>query len=683
MKFLSSLTLLLVLTGAARAQTVTQFDVRHFSGQSYVTWTELNEADVRYRVYRSSNPIMSASDLDASDLLGEVDQDSSVNQRRSLAGGVLRHWVVPFSGTLPSTRGLFVHTTESLNAAWYAVTSVRSGVEDRTINMGSNASSGALVETPAEPQPIFQANLGSTILWAHWVSDRDTPFQEAMALEGSSGFNFTLRTAVFPGFHGLVVRFHDQLSNYSNAWPPNTIISPNLHVLSMDDSMYGASTHWFGVHDGYPAPAQPTNVVRTLTLKRVEWTLDWSKNRLVNNLIDNERIYAVGVGMGACGALRLCEARPQEIAAAFLLKPAFDLGAADIADRTQLDAMWGSPALNLPTDRGPRVYHHLDAAAMATDDPSQRWPILRTISGRFDDVSGWSAAPDFFDRLAIAGRTAAHYFDFSTQSGISYWTAIENILLQRTFDERLSKPSLAFSELGIDDDAGDGTADQGDLIGAVGAYIDFDRALSEESQDHVQFQVALRNESALDDAPTPLSRVRLTPLGSDLFQLLPGQIVDYTLHKDGVLVDNHLLWADGTGHTRTPLVPMSQAAHTARFERFVAPQTPHMFVGQAPSAGEKIQVVLFGQAGDLYRMAWSVTSVAPTNARWRSDPRSTYRPGSPDVLPTFTETGIIGSRGYAELQLELPRHVRLPGTQINFRATVADRFTNPATISLR
>src|SRR5262245_22728460 len=80
------------------AQGVTDIDVRHRAGQTFVTWHELVGRGIKYRVYRSDRVMRTSADLGAAELLGEVDDRSSRNQGRSLSTGVEHTWIIEDGG---------------------------------------------------------------------------------------------------------------------------------------------------------------------------------------------------------------------------------------------------------------------------------------------------------------------------------------------------------------------------------------------------------------------------------------------------------------------------------------------------------------------------------------------------------------------------------------------------------
>src|SRR5262245_492918 len=167
----------------ASAQVASEIRAVHRAGQTFVTWRELAATGKRYRIYRSETALRTTLDLKDADLLGEVDDRTSRNQGRSLASGLEQTWVIqPGGEPLEASQGLFVHgaAEDGLRRAFYAVTVVQAGGENRTVVPGGNALAFPVLERAAPPEPILQSDGPEGELWGHWVGDRDTPFQPAL-----------------------------------------------------------------------------------------------------------------------------------------------------------------------------------------------------------------------------------------------------------------------------------------------------------------------------------------------------------------------------------------------------------------------------------------------------------------------------------------------------------------------
>jgi pimeloyl-ACP methyl ester carboxylesterase len=653
-------TFLLAFAPLAWPQDVRDIDVEHRNGQTFVTWPKLSGSGVRYRVYRSTSKISSTEDLDDADFLGEVDDRSSRNQGRSLASGQEHGWVIEKGeGELDLDDGLFVHTVERSERAYYAVTSVKDGREDRRVSTSRNATSSSLSETPAPPQPVLQDSDSIGELWGHWTSNRTTPYMRALTLWPSAGFNFRFEPGSASGPHGLVVRLHAAGQTYGQGWPQRFEVQRDVDILAVSDLQpYTSWSFWFGAQERLPGLATSGTRVWNYTQERVFWTMDWIRARL-GSRHDPERVYAIGGSMGALGAMWLAEEAPERFAAILCRNGLYDLEATDYRNPGMLEQIFGRFDLGLLMRDGLPVLERTNAAFMAGLAPQEDWPVIRTISGRNDETVGWMSAVALFGALERHHRPAVHYFDERTHNPRGYWVDVERALLARTFDTRRDRPSLRFEGCTLDDDAGDGTRTDGDLIGTINGYVDYDPETATATTTALDFDVFLRDSGALDDAPRTNGRAALTPRRTAPFVLAPGERVLYTLFEGSTPVDGHVLLADQHGMVHTPLVPLERDRRHARFQRWT-PGPNHLYLGAAPIPGDEMQAVVDGVPG----AAWTLF-LGSGNAQ---GPQFTQRNVDYIVL-----TGIIGPNGLAQVWMTMPPNVQA-GTWVWGRVYTAGKL---------
>jgi len=571
---------LFVSTLVVDAQTVTGLQGQYRAGQTFLTWNELDGPGRRYRVYRSETPIRTTADLNLAFELGEVDDRSSDNRPRSATtpGGNV-NWIIENGGPqLADNRGLYVHTvwnTGTVNGH-YAVTVVQNGVETRSIVPGQNTATVS-GELASPPQPVLQERRGATEVWAHWTSHVNTPFEPALSLLPSHGHNFLWDPGTTPGPRGLLVRLHAAGQTYAIGWPHRFEVAADVDILALSDTFPGGAwTLWIGAQDNYPQPtADPASQVHLMTLRRVMWTVD----RMVAQLgasHDPDRLYAVGGSMGAMGSYYLATEYPDRFAAILARNANFDMTAADINNKLFVETLLGSTALNLTIaagvpSAGLRTYDRLNAGARPPFPPGAPGPVIRTINGRNDTTVGWSSAPTLYNALAAVHQPAVHYFDERSHNPFGFWRGAERALLARTFSTHRDRPSLHFSGLTLDDNAGSGPSTAGDPVGCLNCYVDYDLETAVSDVLSCQFDVYLRNEGALDDAPAATAQVVLTPGRTGSFALQPGTAVMFTLSEGTALIDSQVLIADGNGRIHTSPVQVSLARRRARFERLDDP----------------------------------------------------------------------------------------------------------------
>ncbi len=654
---------------AAQGPVASEIRAEWRAGQTFVTWRELSAPGKRYRVYRATQALRTAADLERADLLGEVDDQSSRNQGRSLASASEHTWIVaPGGAPLASDQGLFVYTVEGplpsprLRAraleprAWYAVTSVQAGVENRGLVPGANATVVGLSEWPAPPEPVLQSNGADGALYAHWVGNRDTPYQPALAPWPSRGFNFLLQRGTAPGKHGLLLSLHAAGQTYSDGWPHRFEAPSDVDLLKPSDLVpYTSWSFWFGAQEALPGVPSANTRVWNFTQQRLAWTLD-AAAALLGERHDPERVYVVGGSMGAIGGMSLLSEYPERFAAALLRNGLYDLTATDYRNPGAFERLFGALSLGLRTRDGLSILERTNASFMAAREPARDWPVIRTLNGRHDETVGWMSAVGMMRGLAAAGRPAVHYFDQRTHNPNGDWQPLERALIGRTCQVRRDRPSLRFDEFSLDDDPGHGGRTDGDEVGAINAYLDYEPASASATETRLDFEVYLRDVGVLDDAPAGDATAVLTPCRTGPFRPRPGEAVHFTQRTGGKLVDEHLLFADALGRVRTPAVRLDKSKRACRFERGTPATSAELFLGAAPYAGEAAQLVLRGAPG----------------ADWTLFLRLLF-PGASSGY-SLVLRGVLDERGLADLAPIVPR--RTPaGSVLTARALIAGRFT--------
>ncbi|MBI5851293.1 MAG: hypothetical protein HZB39_09715 [Planctomycetes bacterium] len=533
-------------------------------GQVFLTWTEVAGANLTYRIYRSPTPIVSSAQLAGAELLGSVGQDSSNDVRASqLTGTTVNFRIVDLGPQLASTQGLFVHTFAATGSGHYAVTAVAGATENTAITVGSNALAAPVVENPAVPGAVLQQVSGTRSDYVHWVSDRDTPFAPAMWNTASRAFHFRVLfdSNAGTGPRPLMLRFHARNGSYSQAGTAEPG-HPEAIVLAVDDWI-GANpgnTFWYGMHAAFPSAttsASHPNV--DYTDRRVVAELDFV---LANFPVDRERVYARGGSMGAVGAVFFAYRHPDRIAAAHGTVPKFDFGCQGnqcwIEPATG-DALWGTPAQNLTTSEGVGVYDRLSIAFLASRapaslgvvDPLVDRPLITMFNGRNDVVVGWPEKPPAYAAVQAARQPSAFFWDQSTHQslGSGSWSSVINARRDELWSLRVHQAVPAFTNLSIDDDAGDGTPTSGDPIGTVNGYLAWDVATIVDTATTHSLVASLRTGALPDAAPSPTATVDWTPRRLQAYLRAPSAHHRFTnLQQPGdVVVEDRIVTGEASG----------------------------------------------------------------------------------------------------------------------------------------
>jgi hypothetical protein len=226
---------------------------------------------------------------------------------------------------------------------------------------------------------------------------------------------------------------------------------------------------------------------------------------------------------------------------------------------------------------------------------------------------------------------------------------------------------LRFDECSLDDDPGDGDPLDGDPIGTVNGYVDYDPRTVRVGSDFAEFDVYLRANGRLDDAPEQSGRARLTPrrLGASV---ISGDAVRYTLRAGAMLLGEELLFPDQHGLVHAPFAPLAAEPRVARFERWSAPARPFLHLEGAPRPGEPMQVVLLGDPGD----AWVLELTLDIQRG----------PGSTRPEPATRMRGLLDGSGKTDLALPLPSGLPA-GARLAARARIGGRMAGPVSVGLQ
>ncbi|MEZ6063177.1 MAG: alpha/beta hydrolase-fold protein [Planctomycetaceae bacterium] len=337
----------------------------HRSGQTFITWNEaINVGGEHYNVYRYSSPITTANLSQAQKLTskwGPLDDATSVNKLsgpNSPATFVINDLGTPLSGD----QGLFVHTTAAGNGGswYYAVTQITNGVEILTINPGSNATTSAVVESPAAPAPVLvsSVNNGSGRVYtqfmdyAHW----NPTFQ---------GYAYNYAVALPQGYNGntaypLKLTLHAYGGRYEA--PPEAQFGwQAIQVFPDDPGGDAGTTHtwWYGFAADHnyqtQGPIPANGVIENFTEQRLLRTID---EVIANFSVDTSRIHAQGNSMGASGALSLGIRYGNVFSGVYGSLPMTNYAASPLFQE-DFQKLWGTQQNNLPV-----VSHGAHASAI-------------------------------------------------------------------------------------------------------------------------------------------------------------------------------------------------------------------------------------------------------------------------------------------------------------------------------
>ncbi|MBN2365364.1 MAG: T9SS type A sorting domain-containing protein [Calditrichaeota bacterium] len=452
------------------------------NGQVFITWDELQQTDVVYTVYKSPDPIEYGYQLSSAQNLGNVRDNSRINERLSEIIGVPISLKIDSASTpIAAGKGLFVATATETGSFYYAITARFNNLEDTTIIAGSNSLISPVSETVMMPKPVWQQNRTVSgklfeiyVLYATKVTSSIYP---QMTNAGTFPYNFAIVKSGNIAPHPLTIYLH---AGGYHFLPTSTFFKttgdPNEWVLSIDEWIPGMifTTYSYGFHENYDLfaatnPVPTSGMLYNYTAKKVEFIIDWA----IQNLpVDSTRTYMTGWSMGAIGSIFNSIMIRDKIAAIFIFAPVFDLAK---FGNDYMFRLWGTYQTNLMTNEGYRMGERLDAKFLLSTNKLNSLPLLFTFCGKHDGQAGWEEKPAFYDSIRVSKHGGYHFWSWSDH-GQTYlsspWSpSFPNFSFLTRYRTDLSYP--AFSNCSIDYNPGNGGMYNGDAIGSINGHLDW------------------------------------------------------------------------------------------------------------------------------------------------------------------------------------------------------------------
>lgn len=341
---------------AAPAAAPTSLGARHASGQTFLTWPEDPAPGRSYHVYRARVPITSDNLASATQLTarwGPLPDDTS---RNHLAGpdSPANFVVSDLGAPLADGTGLFVHTVREADAgaAYYAVTTVTGGAEDRVIRPGSNATTAAVAEAAATAQPVLVStrNGGLGRVYTHFMDYAEwNPTRQGYAYNYAVGLPRGYDPSVA---YPIKLQLHAYNGRYvaipeaEYGWPAIQVL-PDDPALGAPDSLDTGHTWWFGFsadHDYRTSATPQAGTIANFTEYRVLRAVDEVAAMFRT---DPARTHAFGHSMGASGAFALGLRYGNVFSAVYASEPMTDYQHSPTFIE-EWERLWGAKSDNLP-----------------------------------------------------------------------------------------------------------------------------------------------------------------------------------------------------------------------------------------------------------------------------------------------------------------------------------------------
>lgn len=393
----SRLTAILIITFAflsifsLPASAVENLRFVHRAGQTFLTWREdtTREGEL-FRLYRSTTPFTSTSDLLPSRVIATLPENTSLYYTdlcRGMIGSELykpltRYVIQDLGKQLSAGIGLMVTTTSETGTYYYAITQVINNSEDKKIEPGTTT--GPVNEVVANPQPVlvWKSPDGFSRIYTHWMDFQtwNKTFDAPRALNNYCGLSFQtpgMGRAFQYAYSYLVVFPRGYKFGGQKKYPLAVILHgfneryvsqgerPVIQLVPDDPN----SSWWFGFTEktdyrtALPQQGPVVNFTELRLLEELRQVI-----ALPDVRVDSKKIYAHGHSMGGTGALALGMRYPAIFSQVYAGQPQTNFHQAIPRFRGDLERKWGSQHLNLEvSNRGP------DAVDLQRYDGTGAW----------------------------------------------------------------------------------------------------------------------------------------------------------------------------------------------------------------------------------------------------------------------------------------------------------------------
>lgn len=572
---------------AAGQKQAGQLQVRHAAGQTLLTFVEVDplvagdsipardlqalrvaaekSKRLRYRVYHSPRPIQSLAGLtpvaELPPLTGwNIDYYGDLRPEHMALRYVVQEGSPPVS---PGT-GICAYNPPRAGDAYYAVTAVVDGQENKTLGPG-NSLSVPVRESVGQGVPVLQR------------------------IERPDDFVYVRK----PALHYFVrwesppnCSIHGKPIDYLVAVPQKVAVPApvgiHLHCWggSLNDG-YGwwyqaeqghlllASNQapydwWTGYHERFwDGPAEKSRweagVVRPYSQRRLLSFLDWMTTRWK---IDRTRTHVAGSSMGGSGGPMFAIRHPHRVAWTVswvgvhtpLKTPRFQSSYAGV---------FGQVEWNVKFENGSPVWEYFDDTSYLRKHPEVEVGLIAFSNGKNDDEIGWQQAVDFHRALQETKRP--HLFVWG-QRGHGQRAALPVSLSDRLMpmDLRIDQSQPAFTRCSLDDAPGDGDPAQGAPEGQSNLYLSWETDDVVDTPDRWEMTVGLATQ-----APRDACTVDITPRRVQRFKPAPASQVRWTvraLQRRGGAVSGTAA-VDQLGLVTLPAVTVAKGRNRITLER--------------------------------------------------------------------------------------------------------------------
>lgn len=570
------------------AEQVTDLQVHHQSGQTFITWKEImlepipdtlsvpeliqrkdhltKNLGINYRIYRASHPIRSLEGLNP---IAEVPSLSGWNFNFYGAypkkdHQAFRYVIKDEAEPLPVDVGLYVYNPHNPSSGYYAVTSVIKDQENRILD-SANALSQAVQEEVGQGVPVLQRISTSEKFYfvkgpitlqyyVRWesppqVSAMGTPFDYLIAIPPM------LADPIPVGLHlhswgGSLTK---GLGFWHNAEKGALLVSTNQMPYDW----------WTGYHEQYfedlsvkDSSKWKPGVIRPYTQQRLLSFLDWVTTQWN---VDRSRMFVAGGSMGGSGSAMLAIRHPEKFA---WVKSNVGVHVPSLSPqfKNSYEKVYGRQEWGLLFEDGTPVWDYFNDVWYLRQYPKKDIPFITFSNGKNDKNIGWRQAVEFYQALQETKRP--HLFSWG-QKGHN-----QRAIMPKFWEGRLQKQGRmmsidiqnnqtvpAFTHSSLDDNPGNGDPNDGDPSGQVNAYLYWltENIVDENQQWEMTVGVG-------PEAPKVEGVVNVTPRRCQRFRLKPGEnlVWSNTRMSDGEIVQSGTVLSDEWGLVTLEKVTISK-----------------------------------------------------------------------------------------------------------------------------
>jgi hypothetical protein len=591
---------------------VTGLAVRHYKGQTFITWQEVDppaiedtvdaatlkkivqdldkDKKVRYRIYRSDKPI---SSVEVETAIAEVGPLSCWNTDHygfdpKSDQPALRYAIQDGAEPLAPGTGLYVHSPKCTGPpgtaleSHYAVTYCKDGKEATSIT-SANATQKPVKEAQGQGVPVLQR----------------TVKPEEFAYIRNPELHYYVRWEAPPN-----ASVENKPIDYLIAIPSEIQDRPTpvgLHLHCWGGSLDGGYGWWYsygklgttylissnqipydwwtGYHEHYYSGEMSEEkwregVVRPYTTTRMLSFLDWAAQKYD---LDLKRVFTAGSSMGGSGApmfaIRYCDRIAWSIGWVGVHDPGNTLQFTGSYERVYGKKDWG-----IKFEDGTPAFEYYKDAAYLRKYPNKEIGFITWSNGKNDGGIGWPQAVEFYQAMQETRRPHIFVWGLSGHGQRASMPADggERIM---PLDIRLDQSLPAFTNCSLDDNPGTATKLEkpkevkiheetktdpfdGDSVGQVNLYLYWLTEDIVDGSDRWEITAGL-----IEKAPKDECGVDITPRRLQDFKARPGQRFKWTNTSGANVIQSGQVTADKWGLVTLPKVIVTKKRNRVTISR--------------------------------------------------------------------------------------------------------------------